>query len=91
MNYTTDVWTGCADVLTQFNITLDYFQLANPDIGSNCQNFVPGSVYCVSVARIVVYFLLKRYTDSRGVFISNPNLRQRPVWRTAELDQYLCR
>jgi hypothetical protein len=49
MNYTTDVWTGCADVLAQFNITMDYFNTANPNIGSNCQNFVPGNTYCVSI------------------------------------------
>lgn len=56
MNYTTDVWTGCADVLAQFKITLDYFQLANPDVGSSCQDFVPGNVYCVSIGKKATFF-----------------------------------
>ncbi|MCJ1283615.1 hypothetical protein MMC26_002946 [Xylographa opegraphella] len=47
LQYTTDVWTGCADVLVQFNITLEYFQYANPNITANCADFVPGQTYCI--------------------------------------------
>lgn len=47
-NYTTDVWTGCDDVLAQFNIPLDEFITANPGLGPACTNWVPGNTYCVS-------------------------------------------
>ncbi|KAA6411219.1 MAG: hypothetical protein FRX48_04499 [Lasallia pustulata] len=45
--YSTDVWTGCAQVLTQFNVSFEYFQYANPNISANCANFVPGGIYCI--------------------------------------------
>jgi hypothetical protein len=48
LNYTTDVWTGCDDVLAQFGIPLDGFIEANPGLGPACTNFVPGNTYCVS-------------------------------------------
>lgn len=48
LNYTTDVWTGCDDVLAQFGISLDQFRLANPSIGAACDGFVPGKTYCVA-------------------------------------------
>ncbi len=48
LNYTTDVWTGCDDVLAQFGISLDQFRLANPGIGDACDGFVPGKTYCVA-------------------------------------------
>ena len=47
LEYTTDVWTGCAQILEQFNISLAYFQYANPNITANCANFVPGQSYCI--------------------------------------------
>lgn len=47
LNYTTDVWTGCDDVLAQFHISLDDFIYANPEIGEACSGFVPGNTYCV--------------------------------------------
>ncbi|KAJ8070645.1 hypothetical protein OCU04_001016 [Sclerotinia nivalis] len=47
LNYTTDVWTGCANVLSQFNITLAYFESSNPEVGPNCGSFVPGNTYCI--------------------------------------------
>jgi hypothetical protein len=48
LNYTTDVWTGCDDVLAQFGISLDQFRLANPGIGAACDGYVPGKTYCVA-------------------------------------------
>lgn len=48
LNYTTDVWTGCDDVLAQFHIPLDEFIAANPGLGPACTGFVPGKTYCVS-------------------------------------------
>lgn len=48
LNYTTDVWTGCDDVLAQFQIPLDGFITANPGLGPACTGFVPGKTYCVS-------------------------------------------
>ncbi|RLL93060.1 hypothetical protein CFD26_101227 [Aspergillus turcosus] len=65
MNYTTDVWTGCADVLAQFNITMDYFNTANPNIGSNCENFVPGNTYCVSIAVAMAVITAERATAKK--------------------------
>lgn len=47
LNYTTDVWTGCTDVLSQFNITFEYFQYSNPGITDHCANFAPGTQYCI--------------------------------------------
>ena len=47
LEYTTDVWTGCAQILEQFNISLAYFQYANPSITANCASFVPGQNYCI--------------------------------------------
>lgn len=47
LNYTTDVWTGCDDVLAQFHISLDDFLYANPELGEACSGFVPGNTYCV--------------------------------------------
>lgn len=48
LNFTTDVWTGCRDVLRQFYITLEYFRWANPgQFGEDCSGFVPGETYCV--------------------------------------------
>ncbi|KUJ07442.1 uncharacterized protein LY89DRAFT_743062 [Mollisia scopiformis] len=45
----TDIWTSCAALLSEFNLTLDYFKSANPNIGANCANFQPGATYCLSV------------------------------------------
>ncbi|CAD6447522.1 deedc29b-f137-4857-90c2-01960bb5913f [Sclerotinia trifoliorum] len=47
LNYTTDIWTGCADVLSQFNITLVYFESSNPEVSPNCDGFIPGNTYCI--------------------------------------------
>ncbi|CAI6331050.1 unnamed protein product [Periconia digitata] len=47
LNYTTDVWTGCADVIAQFEITLEEFLYANPQLGEGCDGFKPGETYCV--------------------------------------------
>ena len=47
LEYTTDVWTGCAQILEEFNISLAEFQYANPNITANCANFVPGQNYCI--------------------------------------------
>ncbi|KAI1738204.1 hypothetical protein F4680DRAFT_426430 [Xylaria scruposa] len=49
-NYSTNIWSSCAQVLQEFNLTLDFFEAVNPSIGVNCTNFVAGSSYCVSVA-----------------------------------------
>ncbi|KAI6091580.1 hypothetical protein F4821DRAFT_226441 [Hypoxylon rubiginosum] len=46
---TTDIWTNCAGLLSEFNLTLDYFKEANPSIGANCTDFQPGATYCVSL------------------------------------------
>ncbi|KAI0435824.1 hypothetical protein F4803DRAFT_277012 [Xylaria telfairii] len=48
LNFTTDVWTGCEDVLAQFDLTLEQFMYANPGITKNCGNFIPGNTYCVA-------------------------------------------
>jgi hypothetical protein len=45
--FKTDVWTGCDDVLAQFDLKLEEFKLANPTIGDKCDGFVPGETYCV--------------------------------------------
>lgn len=45
----TDIWSSCASVLSQYNITLDYFMAGNPSIGADCSNFVPGNTYCISL------------------------------------------
>ncbi|KAI1120351.1 hypothetical protein F5Y10DRAFT_283364 [Nemania abortiva] len=45
----TDIWTSCAGVLSEFNITLDYFRTANPSIGPSCTGFQPGGTYCLSL------------------------------------------
>lgn len=50
-NMTTTIWTSCAGFLTEFNLTLDYFRLANPNIGPSCANFQPGSTYCISLSK----------------------------------------
>jgi hypothetical protein len=55
LNYTTDVWTGCDDVLAQFGISLDQFRLANPGIGAACDGFVPGNTYCVAACKCKRY------------------------------------
>jgi hypothetical protein len=47
-NFTTDVWTLCADVLAQFHLSLDQFTAMNPDVGEVCGGFVPGEPYCVA-------------------------------------------
>ena len=52
LNYTTDVWTGCDDVLAQFGISLDQFRLANPGIGDACDGYVPGKTYCVAACKV---------------------------------------
>ncbi|KAH6994561.1 hypothetical protein EDB82DRAFT_575983 [Fusarium venenatum] len=46
--FKTDVWTGCDDVLAQFQLTLEEFKLGNPAIGDECDGFVPGETYCVA-------------------------------------------
>lgn len=56
LNYTTDIWTSCASLIEQFNLTLDYFEYVNPSIGINCTNFVPGSTYCVETGQFVAQF-----------------------------------
>lgn len=48
---TTDIWTNCAGLLSEFNLTLDYFKEANPSIGANCTDFQPGATYCVSLSK----------------------------------------
>lgn len=48
LNYTTNLWSSCAQVLQEFNLTLDAFEDVNPTIGINCTNFVPGSTYCIA-------------------------------------------
>lgn len=48
----TDIWSSCASVLSQFNITLDYFMAGNPSIGPDCSNFVPGNTYCISIGKM---------------------------------------
>ncbi|OTA65821.1 carbohydrate-binding module family 18 protein [Hypoxylon sp. EC38] len=50
LNYTTNLWSSCAQVLQEFNLTLDAFEDINPSIGENCTNFNPGSTYCVAAA-----------------------------------------
>ncbi|KAI0190299.1 hypothetical protein F4808DRAFT_29822 [Astrocystis sublimbata] len=47
-NYTTNLWSNCAQVLSEFNLTLTLFQEINPSIGQSCANFIPGKVYCVA-------------------------------------------
>jgi hypothetical protein len=49
LSYTTDVWTGCADVLFQFNISLAYFRYVNPNLTEDCSNFQPGDTYCIFI------------------------------------------
>ncbi|KAH7356065.1 hypothetical protein BKA66DRAFT_446026 [Pyrenochaeta sp. MPI-SDFR-AT-0127] len=51
LNYTTDVWTGCADVLAQFELKLEEFLYANPQLGPACDGFKPGETYCISRPR----------------------------------------
>lgn len=53
LNYQTTVWTGCADILRRFNITLDYFRLANPTVSAKCANFVPGDTYCIRRGKVI--------------------------------------
>lgn len=48
MNFTTNVWMGCDDLLAQFHLTLEDFMLANPSIGEACDGFEPGETYCVA-------------------------------------------
>lgn len=48
LNYTTNLWSSCAQVLQEFNLTLDAFESVNPTIGENCTNFNPGSTYCIA-------------------------------------------
>ncbi|KAI0901421.1 hypothetical protein F4806DRAFT_489897 [Annulohypoxylon nitens] len=50
LNYTTNLWSSCAQVLQEFNLTLDAFESVNPTIGENCTNFNPGSTYCIATA-----------------------------------------
>ncbi|KAI0538348.1 hypothetical protein GGR58DRAFT_468638 [Xylaria digitata] len=45
----TDIWTTCASLLSEFNLTLSYFRTANPSIGPSCAGFQPGSTYCISL------------------------------------------
>jgi hypothetical protein len=47
LNYTTDIWTWCEDVLAQFDITLDDFIDDNPSLSDGCAGFQPGETYCV--------------------------------------------
>ncbi|KAI8625118.1 hypothetical protein F5Y19DRAFT_277836 [Xylariaceae sp. FL1651] len=47
-NYTTNLWSSCAQVLEEFNLTLTLFQEINPSIGQSCSNFIPGTVYCIA-------------------------------------------
>ncbi|KAK2762727.1 hypothetical protein FQN54_000901 [Arachnomyces sp. PD_36] len=64
LSFTTDVWTGCRDVLRQFWITLEYFRWANPGkFGEDCSGFVPGETYCV-----------KRPSSENGVVVSQNGL-----------------
>lgn len=47
MNYTTDIWTTCYDVIVQFGLTFDDFIWSNPSLSEGCAGFEPGETYCV--------------------------------------------
>lgn len=47
-NYSTNLWSSCAQVLSEFNLTLALFQQINPGIGDDCCHFHPGHVYCIA-------------------------------------------
>lgn len=55
LNYTTTVWTNCTDVLAQFELSLDQFLYANPQLGDACDGFAPGKTYCVSRRKSQIY------------------------------------
>lgn len=50
-SFETDIWTNCAGLLSEFNLTLDFFESANPSIGADCTNFQPGGTYCLSLSK----------------------------------------
>ncbi|KAI0008467.1 hypothetical protein F4779DRAFT_641840 [Xylariaceae sp. FL0662B] len=54
---TTDIWTSCAGLLSEFNLTLDYLKAANPSIGADCNNFRPGATYCISLTTGATIFI----------------------------------
>ena len=47
-NFTTNVWTSCANVVSQFQLSLAEFLYANPQLGAGCDGFKPGETYCIS-------------------------------------------
>jgi hypothetical protein len=47
LEYQTDVWTGCYDVVAQFSLSLERFLEANPQLTEECGGFVPGETYCI--------------------------------------------
>jgi hypothetical protein len=47
-NFTTNIWTSCADVISQFQLSVADFLYANPQLGAGCSGFKPGDTYCVS-------------------------------------------
>ncbi|CAJ2504360.1 Uu.00g117540.m01.CDS01 [Anthostomella pinea] len=73
----TDIWTTCAGFLSEFNITLDYFRIANPSIGPSCADFEPGTTYCVSMGS--------------SIWEGCAYLYERNVRYPAELDQHMYR
>ncbi|KAH6638817.1 hypothetical protein C7974DRAFT_448560 [Boeremia exigua] len=46
--FTTNIWTSCADVVSQFQLSVANFLYANPQLGAGCSGFKPGETYCVS-------------------------------------------
>ena len=94
LNYTTDVWTGCADVLAQFNITLAYFRYANPEITSNCASFVPGNTYCIFRGQLLGLLIGARFEliflNSFHFWHADKSIDERTVWCPAELDEHMC-
>lgn len=87
--YSTDVWTGCAQVLTQFNVSFEYFQYANPNISANCANFVPGGIYCIHRGK-KLSLLYGRMLILRSLWLIDQCLIERTLRYPAELDEYLC-
>jgi hypothetical protein len=63
-DFQTDIWTSCASLLSEFNLTLDYFLLANPSIGANCSNFQPGATYCLSLSKYTYTIVRRRNMEA---------------------------
>lgn len=94
LNYTTDVWTGCDDVLAQFGISLDQFRLANPGIGDACDGYIPGKTYCVAACKAQKEGWNRRTCARANLSrstIDDEDVYQRTVWFSGKLHRHMCR